>query len=177
MMRVTSGIRKGALLLTAKDESIRPTADKVKQSVFNILQFEIAGRTVLDLFAGSGALGIEALSRGANHCTFVDIDPEIVRKNIAKLKLEENSEILRIDYLSFLNQTEKQYDLVFLDPPYQKQMAQKALFELVRRKLLLPNSLLVWECDASETVAVPKEIAVQKERKFGRIQIRIGAFK
>lgn len=176
-MRVTSGTRKGALLLTAKDESIRPTTDKVKQSVFNMIQFEIAGRTVLDLFAGSGALGIEALSRGAAHCTFVDVEPIIVRKNIGKVRLEEVSEIVQMDYRAFLAQTSSRYDLVFLDPPYQKQMAQTALGELVRRNLLLPGCLLVWECDAGETVCVPEEITVIKERKFGRIQVRIGVLK
>ncbi|MBO5408299.1 MAG: 16S rRNA (guanine(966)-N(2))-methyltransferase RsmD [Clostridia bacterium] len=175
-MKVTSGIRKGALLQTAEDLSVRPTTDKVKQAIFNMIQFEIPGRTALDLFAGSGALGIEALSRGARHCTFVDIQPGIVKKNIEKLRFAELSRIVRTDYLSFLEQCDTAFDLVFLDPPYQKGMLSKALEALVQRNLLLPGSLIVWEYDTGEEISVPEEIRIIKERNFGRVQIRIGAF-
>ncbi len=175
-MRVTSGIRKGALLQSAEDLSVRPTTDKVKQAIFNMIQFEIPGRNVLDLFAGSGALGIEALSRGANHCTFVDIQPEIVRKNVKKVRFEEMSRIVKSDYLSFLDGTNSPFDLVFLDPPYQKGMLPLALEGLVKRNLLLPGSLIVWEYDLGENISVPQEIRILKERNFGRIQTRIGVF-
>ena len=175
-MRVTSGIRKGALLQSADNLSVRPTTDKVKQAVFNMIQFEISDRSVLDLFAGSGVMGIEALSRGAKHCTFVDIHPEIVKKNIAKVRFEEISDIVRSDYLAFLNQCSTPFDLVFLDPPYQQEMLSKALDMLIKRQLLSKNSLIVWEFDTGEEILVPKEIRIIKERSFGRIQIRIGAF-
>ena len=175
-MRVTSGIRKGALLQSAEDLSVRPTTDKVKQAIFNMIQFEIPNRTVLDLFAGSGALGIEALSRGAKHCTFVDIQPEIVQKNIKKVRFEELSRIVKSDYLSFLEQCSAPFDLVFLDPPYQKGMLSEALKKLIERNLLLPGSLIVWEYDFGEEIPVPEEIRIIKERNFGRVQTRIGAF-
>ena len=176
-MKVTSGIRKGALLEASRDLSVRPTADKVKQSVFNMIQFEIPGRTVLDLFAGSGALGIEALSRGAKHCTFVDLNPEFVKRNIQKLRFEEMSEIVRGDYLEFLGKQNRQFDLVFLDPPYEKKMIDAALKILVEKNLLTAGAIIVWESDASEEISVPPSIEITKERTFGRIQTRIGVWK
>ena len=173
-MKVTSGIRKGAILSASPDLSVRPTTDKVKQSVFNMIQFEIADKYVLDLFAGSGAMGIEALSRGAKHCTFVDINPEFVKKNIQKLRFEDISQIIRSDYLDFLRKCDRQFDLVFLDPPYEKKMVDAALMQLVDNRLLKPSAIVVWECDEKETVCIPECIEIIKERTFGRVQIRIG---
>ena len=175
-MKVTSGVRRGTLLYAPPDLSVRPTTDKVKQAVFNMIQFELAKNSVLDLFAGSGALGIEALSRGAKHCTFVDIHPEIVEKNIEKVRFGDICHIVRKDYQSFLQQCTRQFDLVFLDPPYQRGMLENALSLLVERQLLSPDCLLVWECDVSEQISIPKEIQILKERTFGRISVRIGAF-
>ena len=174
-MKVTSGIRRGALLYAPEDLSVRPTTDKVKQAVFNMIQFDVAKDSVLDLFAGSGALGIEALSRGAKHCTFVDIRPDIVKKNIEKVRFGEICKIIPADYQAFLMQCNQQFDRVFLDPPYQKGMLEIALSLLVERKLLSPDCLLIWECDASEQIAVPEQIKIIKERTFGRICVRIGA--
>lgn len=176
-MKVTSGIRKGAILLASPDLSVRPTTDKVKQSVFNMIQFDIPGRTVLDLFAGSGAMGIEALSRGACHCTFVDLNPEFVTKNITKLRFEDLSCIVRGDYLDFLRTCNQQFDLVFLDPPYEKKMIDSALKILVEKGLLAEGAIVILECDEKETVTIPEEIKIIKERTFGRIQIRIGVKK
>lgn len=174
-MKVTSGTRRGTLLYTPDDLSVRPTTDKVKQAIFNMIQFEVAKDNVLDLFAGSGALGIEALSRGAKHCTFVDINPEIVRKNIEKVRFGDVSTVVCKDYQTFLKQCTKQFDLVFLDPPYQKGMAQDALMLLVEQKLLSPDCLVIWESDASEQITHPDTIRIVKERTFGRIHVRIGA--
>ncbi len=176
-MKVTSGIRKGAILLASPDLSVRPTTDKVKQSVFNMIQFEVPGRTVLDLFAGSGAMGIEALSRGAKHCTFVDLNPEFVKKNITKLRFEELSDIIRGDYLDFLGKCNRQFDLVFLDPPYEKKMIDSALKMLVEKDLLTKDAIVISECDEKETIIFPEEIEIIKERTFGRIQTRIGVKK
>lgn len=174
-MKVTSGTRRGTLLYAPDDLSVRPTTDKVKQAVFNMIQFEVAKDSVLDLFAGSGALGIEALSRGAKHCTFVDIHPEIVKKNIEKVRFGDVSTVICKDYQTFLKQCTKQFDLVFLDPPYQKGMAEDALRLLVEQNLLSPDCLVIWESDASEQIPHPDEIRIVKERIFGRIHVRIGA--
>lgn len=174
-LKVTSGIRKGALLMASKDLSVRPTTDKVKQAVFNMIQFEIADRVVLDLFAGSGAMGIEALSRGAKHCTFVDIQPEIAKKNIEKVRFQDCSTVVKSDYQAYLNRCTEQFNLVFLDPPYEKGMLEVALKTLITHNLLLPNSLLVWECDAGEQIQIPEEIRMIKDRTFGRVHVRIGA--
>ncbi len=174
-MKVTSGIRKGALLAASKDLSVRPTTDKVKQAVFNMIQFEISDRLVLDLFAGSGAMGIEALSRGAKHCTFVDIQPEIAKKNIEKVRFQDCSTVVKSDFQAYLSRCTEQFNLVFLDPPYDKGMLEVALAALVKNNLLLPDSLLVWECDAAEQIQTPENIRILKERTFGRVQVRIGA--
>ncbi len=176
-MKVTSGIRKGAILEASHDLSVRPTTDKVKQSVFNMIQFEIQGRRVLDLFAGSGAMGIEALSRGAKHCTFVDLNPEFVKKNITKLRFDDLCNIIRGDYLDFLGTCKQQFDLVFLDPPYEKKMIDSALKKLVDNNFLSDDAIVVWECDEKEEITVPVSIQIIKERTFGRIQLRIGIYK
>ena len=176
-MKVTSGIRKGALLEASRDLSVRPTTDKVKQSVFNMIQFEIQGRRVLDLFAGSGAMGIEALSRGAEHCTFVDLNPEFVKKNITKLRFDDVCDIIRGDYLVFLGTCKQQFDLVFLDPPYEKKMIDSALKKLAENNLLSNNAIVVWESDEKEEIAVPVSFEITKERTFGRIRLRIGIYK
>lgn len=174
-MKVTSGIRRGTLLFSPEDLSVRPTTDKVKQAVFNMIQFDVQKDSVLDLFAGSGALGIEALSRGAKHCTFVDIQPEIVRKNVEKVRFGDISTIVCKDYQTFLKQCTTRFDLVFLDPPYQNGMVETALKLLIAHNLLLPDCLIVWESDASEQITPPDEIRILKERTFGRIHVRIGA--
>lgn len=176
ILRVTSGTRRGAQLIASPDLSIRPTTDKVKQSIFNMIQFDIAERTVLDLFAGSGAMGIEALSRGAKHCTFVDIDTKIAEKNIQKVRFSEQSDIIKKDFSAFLKQTNSQFDLVFLDPPYQKGMLDTALSLLVQQNLLLPGCLIVMECDIAEEITIPADFTIIKERNFGKIQFRIGAY-
>lgn len=106
----------------------RPTTDKVKESVFNIVQFDVEGRRVLDLFGGTGQMGIEALSLGAASCTFVDVRKEaaaVIRANLAHTKLEEQGKVVQGDYLAFLTGCREKFDLVFLDPPYGAGMLER----------------------------------------------------
>ena len=120
-MRVITGTARGRVLRTLEGEDVRPTTDRVKEAVFSIIQFEIEGRRVLDLFAGSGQLGIEALSRGAASATFVDMSKDslsAVKYNLEHTKLGDNAKVVQTDALSFLKLTKDKFDLVFLDPPY-----------------------------------------------------------
>ena len=132
-MRVITGTARGMSLVTLEGETTRPTTEKVKEAVFSAIQFEIEGRKVLDLFAGSGQMGIEALSRGAESAVFVDSDKnavKIIKENITKTGMEKYSQVAQMDAFSFLRMNVKKFDLVFLDPPYSAGALQKALDEV-----------------------------------------------
>ncbi len=129
-MRVITGSARGMTLRTLEGDNTRPTSEKVKEAVFSAIQFEIEGRRVLDLYAGSGQLGIEALSRGAESCTFVDSEKlaiKIIKENLEKTKLAFKAAVAQTDSLAFLGMTDKVFDIAFLDPPYSTGMLQKAL--------------------------------------------------
>ena len=172
-MKVTSGLKKGTILFTKDDLSVRPTADKIKQSIFNSIQFEIEGREVLDLFSGTGALGIEALSRSADFCTFVDKDTLTTEKNIKKVSFSEKSSIVKSDYIIFLSKTKQKYSLVFLDPPYKNGYIDKALLVMDENNLLTHDAIIILECDVSETVIIPPSYKIRKESVYGRVRIYI----
>ena len=152
-MRIIAGKAKGHLIYAPKGLNTRPTGDRVRESLFNILQPIITDTYVLDLFAGSGALGIEALSRGAKNADFVDRWlPAIksIEKNLTITKLKDNASVYHQDSINFLKRNKKQYDLVFLDPPYNTDLPLKALN-------LLPMSLkcsgiIIIETDSSVTM-------------------------
>lgn len=132
-MRVITGSARGMTLRTLEGDNVRPTTDKVKEAVFSAIQFELEGRRVLDLFAGSGQLGIEALSRGAKDATFVDADKnavKIVKENLTKTKLDSLACVVQTDSILFLSMTDKVFDIAFLDPPYQTGLLQKALSKI-----------------------------------------------
>lgn len=132
-MRVITGTARGMVLRTLEGNDVRPTTDKVKEAVFSAFQFEIEGRRILDLFAGSGQLGIEALSRGAESAVFVDADKnavKIVKENLAKTKLDSRATVVQTDSIAFLSMTDRIFDLAFLDPPYEKGLLQKALLKI-----------------------------------------------
>jgi 16S rRNA (guanine(966)-N(2))-methyltransferase RsmD len=129
-MRIISGSKKGKRLLTPEDYAIRPTSDKVRGAMFNVLQFEIQGKTVLDLFCGTGAIGIEALSRGAKFAVFVDNSAEsleLARRNIAACGFEGNSRLVLSDAVKFVKNTDEEFDITFLDPPYNKGILQRII--------------------------------------------------
>ena len=129
-MRVITGAARGRRLQTLPGEDVRPTAERVKEAVFSIIQFDIEGRRVLDLFAGSGQLGIEALSRGAARAVFVDAAAEpadMVRRNLNATQLMDNAAVVRSDYRAYLLSCTETFDIAFLDPPYAKGILQDAL--------------------------------------------------
>ncbi|MCH4238985.1 MAG: 16S rRNA (guanine(966)-N(2))-methyltransferase RsmD [Oscillospiraceae bacterium] len=129
-MRVITGTARGRRLVTREGLETRPTAERVKEAMLNIVQFQVEGRRVLDAFAGSGQLGIEALSRGAAHAVFLDSNREsvaVIQKNLETTGLADRAEVHQTDALIFLNREALPYDLCFLDPPYRTGLLQKAL--------------------------------------------------
>ena len=153
-MRVVSGTARGVSLLSLEGLETRPTTDRVKESMFNVLQFELYGKRVLDLFAGSGALGIEALSRGAASATFVDQNPkalDIVGQNLKKTRLDGQARLVRDSFESFLKRAAEPFDIVFLDPPYASDFAPRAVSMLLEQGLLSPRSVVVLEHDREQT--------------------------
>ena len=148
-MRIVSG-KFRAKKLSPPTHNIRPTLDKVKQALYTKLQFQIEGSSVLDLFSGSGALGIEAVSRGAKKVVFVDVNPksiDLTKKNLSSLKLDGTTEIQvhKSDYLTYLETTKEVFDIIILDPPYEKGFYLPALEVIHQRKLLKPEGIIICE--------------------------------
>ncbi len=169
-MRIIGGRHRGRKLAEFGGEEIRPTADRVKESLFNILSFKIAGATVLDLFCGSGNLGLECLSRGAASAHFNDFSKEsllVLKKNIASLKVERECEITNSDYLFCLAITNKTYDLIFIDPPYAKEYGVQALKIIAGRGLLNEGGVAVYERDRAFTGEVAG-LEMYDERRYGK---------
>ena len=152
-MRVITGSARGRRLQTLSGEDVRPTTDKVKEAVFSIIQFEIEGRRVLDLFAGSGQLGIESLSRGAKRAVFVDSRSDavqVIKANVKRCHFEDQATILCTDYAAFLSTNRDRFDLVFLDPPYAESFLENALKRIaamrIRGRWLATGKLTRMEC-------------------------------
>ena len=179
-MRIITGSARGTRLATLEGEEItRPTTEKVKEAVFSAIQFDIEGRTVLDLFAGSGQMGLEALSRGAEKCTFVDNSRDaakIITENAQKTKLYQKSNVLCSDYAQYIKAAvgRSKFDIVFVDPPYAKRLIKNALTALYDGKLLKSTSILVCE-DECDEIATSEEILeryeIKKQAKYGRVMI------
>ncbi len=173
-MRVITGSKRGRKLKTLEGNDVRPTTDKVKESVFNIIQFDIEGRNALDLFSGSGQLGIEALSRGAAFCTFVDSSRaslSVTAENIKTVGFEKESKTVLSDALSFLDRDLNKYGLAFLDPPYGAGLTEKALEGLLPH--MLKGSVIVCETDASQTLPETLGEFSSKTYKYGRIKLTV----
>lgn len=174
-MRVITGSARGMKLQTLSGDSVRPTTDKVKEALFSIIQFEIEGRRVLDLFAGSGQLGIEALSRGAKNAQFVDESRDavsVVNLNLEKTKLKENASVSHTDSVSFIASTDKTFDLFFIDPPYNKGLCEKVL-PLCAAKA--ENGALII-CETSAEEQLPEQVSgllFQKRYKYGKTALSV----
>ncbi len=177
-MRVIAGSARGRRLETVKDSDTRPTLDRVKESVFGILQFELAEAPVLDLFAGSGALGIEALSRGAASCVFADCRRacvEAVRANVDKLGFSARARIRTGDYIAVIDALEREglrFKLVFLDPPYNSGFGVEAARRLIQKGMLLKGAVIVIE-DQAAVQSSPGVFSVYDVRKYGDVYISL----
>lgn len=147
-MRVITGKARGVQLKTPEGMKTRPTTDRVKEALFSIIQFEIPGAKVLDLFGGTGQLGIEALSRGASSAVFVDAaEPacKLIRENLKRTQLDQQGRVIRGDYMDFLKRNREQFDIIFLDPPYAEVFLENALKCITEIDILQSNGIIVTE--------------------------------
>lgn len=155
-MRVIAGTARSIPLLTREGLDTRPTADRVKEAEFNIIQFEIEGRAVLDLFGGSGQLGIECLSRGAKEAVIVDESSEairIIRENLSRTKLTEKAQVIQSDYLTYLANCTKQFQLIFLDPPYKENFLENALNKISEIDILSSGGIILCEHPSDKAIS------------------------
>jgi 16S rRNA (guanine(966)-N(2))-methyltransferase RsmD len=173
-MRIISGTAKGRRLKEPRGDEIRPTSGMVKESIFNIIQFDIEGRNVLDLFAGTGQLGIEALSRGAGRVVFVDSSPgaiKLIKENIAICGFAGAASVYARDALDYLRGDEK-YDIIFLDPPYGSALFDRALEKIIEFDKINTNGIIIGETKANNAAAsIPEPFFTQKEYKYGSVKI------
>ena len=147
-MRVITGKARGVALKTPEGMRTRPTADRVKEALFSIIQFDIPAARVLDLFGGTGQLGIEALSRGAKTAVFVDESEDackLIRENLKRTRLESDARVVRSDYLAFLKSTKETFDIVFLDPPYAEVFLENSLKMITEIDILQSGGIIVAE--------------------------------
>jgi 16S rRNA (guanine(966)-N(2))-methyltransferase RsmD len=174
-MRVITGTARGLRLEALEGMDVRPTSDMVKEAAFSMIQFEIEGRNVLDIFAGSGQLGIETLSRGAKSATFVDANPEavkVVKANLAHTDLSQQASVAVGDFEQFLKHTKSVFDIVFVDPPYSKGLVEAAL------PLLTPhmseNGIIV--CEIARNDALPEqsgEFVLTRRGNYGKTSLAL----
>lgn len=174
-MRVITGIAKGRRLETPDGYDVRPTSDRVKEAIFSSIQFDIEGRQILDLFAGSGQLGIEALSRGAESAVFVDADKNslaVTEKNVKLTGFEKQSKLVRSDCFSFLASNFNKFDIAFLDPPYKAGILEKVLIKTSEN--MSDYGIIV--CEHPTDVVLPQNVGkfvVVKSTKYGKIMVTV----
>ena len=171
-MRVITGIAGGRKLKSPEGEAVRPTTDQVKQAIFNILQFDLEGRRILDLFGGTGQLGIEALSRGAREAVFTDssrTSVQLIRENLKRCGLE--GKVLQTDALSFLARGEK-FDVIFIDPPYDGGLYQAVLERINAVDNLNEGGIIVCEARAgTELPELAHPYRKLREKRYGNVKI------
>lgn len=181
-MRIITGSARGAKLITLEGEATRPTAERTKEAIFSMIQFDIEGRKVLDLFAGSGQLALEALSRGAAEAVMCDSSKEaaeVIRKNATKTRLSDKVNLHVCDSLKLIPKlgTEK-FDLVFLDPPYALKLIPSVLNSLIANNKLKPTSIIVCESATEADVfcgdeSLESSFEIKKKARYGAAFVTI----
>lgn len=173
-MRVIAGIRRGCKLQGFEGDAIRPTTDRVKENVFNLLAPYLAEAQVLDLFAGSGALAIEALSRGARSAVLCDnakASVDLIRRNIQKTDFSGAATVVQMDAISYLKRCERNFDVILLDPPYNTGLLKRAMQTIVTYGVLSGSGILMAERDDTEPIDTVEGLRLLKERRYGRTHI------
>ena len=171
-MRVISGKARGIRLKTPEGMHTRPTADRVKEALFSIIHFDLPGARVLDLFGGTGQLGIEAISRGAREAVFVDQNEKackLIRDNLRLAHMEQEGRVVRSDYLAYLKSTKQKFDIILLDPPYAEVFLENALNLITEIDILQSNGIIVAECPLGKEL--PGEFpgfCRSKDYKYGK---------
>jgi 16S rRNA (guanine966-N2)-methyltransferase len=174
-MRIIGGELRGKKLAPLRGMAIRPTADRIREAVFNIIAAKIYGANVLDLFAGTGAFGLEALSRGADSAVFIDDAAgalSTIEKNITACRMQDRAQVIRWDIIRNLNclgSISPAFDIVFLDPPYSSNAVAPALRNLVQSDALSPGAIVIVEHAPSEIIAdLPDGLSLIDQRKYGK---------
>lgn len=172
-MRIITGSKRGKKLAALEGEAVRPTTDRVKESLFNILQFQLEGRRFLDLFAGSGQIGLEALSRGAAKAVFVDASRDstrVVEKNVKACGMTDQAQIVCADFAAFLRGNREKFDIAFLDPPFREGLLPRAL--ALTAEAMNPGGVVV--CEHPKEVELPEEAGNfrrDKVYRYGKIML------
>ncbi|WP_295580295.1 16S rRNA (guanine(966)-N(2))-methyltransferase RsmD [uncultured Oscillibacter sp.] len=176
-MRVITGSARGRRLKELEGMETRPTTDRVKEGMFSILQFDIEGRRVLDLFAGTGQLGIECLSRGAASAVFVDRRPDavkLIRENLRVTQLQDRARVVPGDSMEYLASLREKFDLVFLDPPYAAGLLEPALTRLAGFDILAPHGIIVAEHPADRVLpALAPPYRLRRTYRYGKIGLSV----
>ena len=176
-MRVITGKARGIQLKTPDGMLTRPTADRVKEALFSIINFDVPGAKVLDLFGGTGQLGIEALSRGAESAVFVDAREDsckLIRENLKRTKLENQAKVVRADYLDYLNRCREQYNIILLDPPYAEVFLENAIKRITEIDILQSDGIIVAERPLGKELPWEFEgYTRSKDYKYGKVLLTI----
>jgi 16S rRNA (guanine(966)-N(2))-methyltransferase RsmD len=176
-MRVISGKARGVSLMTPKGELTRPTADRVKEALFSIIQFDLPGANVLDLFGGTGQLGIEALSRGAKHAVFVDSREDacrLIKENLKRTKMELVATVVRSDYLQYLQRCREKFNIIILDPPYAEVFLENALNIITEIDILQSGGIIIAERPLGKDLPLDFEgFTRSKDYKYGQILLTL----
>jgi len=176
-MRIVAGIYKGRNLVSFDGQDIRPTADRVRESFFNIVRSKIDGAEFLDLFCGTGAMGIEALSRGAGFVTLNDWSKEsvkIAKKNVEKIGSPANIRLLNYDAINLIERSDKKYDFVYIDPPYKSDLGVRAISSI--HKVLKDGGIAVLEGE-TPFLGNAENLVITDERKYGRAYLTFFSLK
>lgn len=175
-MRIISGRKRGHKLLEFEGEDVRPTTDRVKESVFNLIQCFVPDAVCLDMFAGSGALSFEAISRGAQKAVCIDSDKrsiDIIKKNALSLGFLEDCDIVNMSCFDYVERTTEKFDIVFLDPPYNKNFIEPVLDALIKNDVLNEDGIIVLESDGTDFHDEFEGLDIYRQRKYGRTYITI----
>ena len=176
-MRVITGKARGVQLKTPDGMDTRPTADRVKEAMFSSIQFEISGAKVLDLFGGTGQLGIEALSRGASQAVFVDAGDaacRLIKENLKRTRFENQAKVVRSDYLEFLDRCKDKFDIIFLDPPYAEVFLETSLNRIREIDILQTNGIIVTERPVGKDLAFSCDsLDRSKDHKYSKTLVTI----
>ena len=176
-MRVITGTARGRRLKELEGMETRPTTDRVKEGLFSVIQFDIEGRKVLDLFAGTGQLGIECLSRGAASAVFVDRRPDavkLIRENLKVTDLTDRARVVSGDSMEFLKSLREPFDIILLDPPYAAGLLEPAIAHIARFDILRPHGIMVAEHPADHTLpALTPPYRLRKTYRYGKIGLTV----
>lgn len=179
-MRIITGTAKGRILLSPLGNETRPTLDRIKQSMFNIIQFDIPGKRALDVFAGTGSLGLEAVSRGASYCVLIDKSPNtfpLLKKNVENLGFSDKCKIYNEDsyeVLKKLGSSGEKFDIIFIDPPYMKDMIPPSIELIEKNNLITPGGTILTKIDSQEVIYEGSELhPLSSKRVYGNTTVCI----